>query len=94
MSEGTQYPSLAVHGEVTRGPDRWHAYVTAENRILASALIENASNILRMDRLFAGIGRCQFVQALACFPIVLERLFPMCVLRIGFVATLAKGPGA
>src|SRR5262249_17146119 len=83
MREGTQDPALAVHGEVTRGPDRWSAYVTAENRIRASALIEHASHILRMDKLLAGIGRCQVVQALACCPIVLERLLQMGFVLVG-----------
>src|SRR5262252_6773837 len=85
MREGTQEPALAVHGEVTRRPDRWRAYVTAENRLRVSALIEHARHILRMGRLFAVIGRCQFVQALACFPIVLERL-----LQMGFVWVLLQ----
>ncbi len=72
VGEGTDDPSLAVHREIARGPYRWSSDVTGEDRVLSRELIEHACDILGMNGSPAGIACCQFVQALACLPIVLE----------------------
>src|SRR5262249_53530295 len=82
MCEGTEYPSLAVHAEISRGPNRRGSNVTTENRIVTGKLIERSCNVLRMDRLFASTDGSQLIQTLARLPIVLERLLQMCFVSV------------
>src|SRR4029077_19320404 len=84
MREGTEESTLAIHGEIARGPDRRSSYVTCENRVLRCELIEHPGDILRMDRLLPGIACGKFVQAAAGLSIVLYRFVQMMVVPILF----------
>src|SRR4029077_724910 len=71
MREGTEESTLAIHGEIARGPDRRSSYVACENRVVRRELIKHPGDILRMDRLLPGIACGKFVQSAAGLSIVL-----------------------
>src|SRR6476660_3496660 len=77
MREGTEESTLAIHGEIARGPDRRSSYVACDNRVLRRELIEHPGDILRMDRLLPGIACGKFVQAVAGLSIVIQRFLQM-----------------
>ena len=67
MVERTQYSALAIHGEISRSPNRWSPDVTAENRIVSRQLIERvvvpATAVVRShdkDWVFVPIGDKKF----------------------------------
>jgi hypothetical protein len=50
MIEGTDYPPLAIHCEITRRPDRWGSHVASEDSICRGELVQYARHVLRMNR--------------------------------------------
>src|SRR6266478_5954308 len=79
MVEGAEEPSLAVHRQVPRRPDRRGAHIARKNRVFGGKLVEHSDHILRMDRFPAGFTCRQLIETLACLLIMLARGLQMLV---------------
>src|SRR5450755_2690589 len=82
MVERAQQASFAVHGQIARRPDCWRADVAGKNRILGSQFVEQANDVLRMDRLCARSLRCKLIESFSGLLVTLERIFQMLVVFV------------
>ena len=58
--------ALAIHMQISRGPNRGRSHVAGEDRILRSKFVHDFRDVLRMDRRFAGLSDGQFVEVFTC----------------------------
>src|SRR2546425_9190988 len=82
MGEGAEEPSLAVHRQISRRPDRRGAHIARKNGIFGRKLVEHSDHILRMDRFSAGFTGRQVIETLACLLTVLARGLQMLVVFV------------
>src|SRR5215469_4881668 len=75
--EGAHNSPSTVHGQVARRPNRWRSDITRENRVLRGEFVKHASNVLRVNRLFARLSCCQFVQVLTRLAVMLQGVLQM-----------------
>src|SRR6266481_3372420 len=74
MVEGTEETPFPVHGEIACCPNCGCTYVAGENRVVGCEFVDHTRNVLGMNRTFVGISCCQFIQAIACLPVVFQRI--------------------
>ncbi len=84
MVERTQQRALAIHGQVTRGPQGWRADIDGEDRVRIGVGVDQARQVLRMDRLAMGRRRGQFVEFFAGLGIEVQCLVEKFAIGVGF----------
>ena len=80
--KGANQPPFAVHGEITRRPDRRGAHITGEYRIIIRQLTDFLRQILRVDQ-FPFAGGCQCIEVTAGGLIVFQRRIQMGAILFG-----------
>ena len=73
MVERPEEPSLAVHRQIARRPDRRGAHVARKDGVRGGQLVEHPGDVLRMDGCPAGFACRELIEALPRLLIVLER---------------------
>src|SRR5580704_16880078 len=72
MVKRAQQPSLTIHRQVPRGPDRGRAYGAREKCVIGRKLIERPHHVLRMDLFSSRSRRRKLIEASASFVVMLE----------------------
>ena len=73
MAERAQQPAAAVHGQVARGPQGGRADVAGEDGVVRRRAVDQARQVLRVDRLASRLARRELVERLARLAVVSER---------------------
>src|SRR5690242_13042227 len=72
MSERAEQSTLAIHVQVTCGPNRGRADVAGKDRAVGSHFIQQLRDILRMNRLTSRFADGKFIQSATSFRVVLQ----------------------
>src|SRR5580658_1360577 len=93
MCKGSEKAALAVHTQISRSPDRRCPDIAGEDCVVCGELIDQSSDVLRMNGRFTGLTCRELVQAFSDFMIVIGRSLKVLTVRLLFKERKQCGDG-